>query len=169
MKTLLIGNALCFAGSTIMTLIGFIKDRKRFLAAQCGMNSIFIAGNLFLGGISGAVSNFVTMLRNIICLRYEITVPLKILFSALFIGLTAAFGCNSIIMWLPVIGNCVFTWYMDTENMVLLKLIVIGSQIMWGIYDLSIYNYATVPFDIAAVITNAAAIAAIFKERKGNM
>ena len=166
MNTLLIGNALCFIASIIMTLMGFIKNKRRFLIAQSGMNAVFIAGNLTLGGISGAIVNLVTLIRNFVCLKFDLTKPLKLLFIALQIGLTVYFGCDSIIMWLPVIGACLFTWFMDAENMILLKLIVIASQLMWAVYDFSIVNYATVPFDLAAAVTNTVSVFAILRDKK---
>lgn len=166
MNIILLGNALSFIASVIMILMGFIKKRDRFLIAQCGMNAFFIAGNLCLGGISGAIANAVTMTRNIVCLKWNLSRALKLFFIALQIGLVLLTGTDSLIMWLPIIGNCVFTWYMDTEDMALLKGIVIGSQFLWGIYDFYIMNYATVPFDAGSCITNAVAMAAILRSRK---
>ena len=166
MNIILLGNALSFIASVIMILMGFIKKKDRFLLAQCGMNAFFIAGNLFLGGISGAIANAVTMTRNIVCLKWNLNRTLKLFFIALQIGLVLLSGTDSLVMWLPIIGNCVFTWYMDSEDMALFKGIVIGSQFLWGIYDFYIMNYATVPFDVCSCITNAFAMAAIMKSRK---
>ena len=154
MKLLVIGNALCFAGAIIMTLIGLIKGKRRFLLAQSGMNLIYIAGNLCLGGVSGAIVNLLTMARNFFCLKRNMNRGWKLAFILLNLGMTAAVGCWDFIMWLPVIGNCVFTWFIDTEDMVLLKFIVIGTQLMWFAYDLYILNFASAPFDIAAAVTN---------------
>lgn len=166
MNIIVLGNALSFIASVIMILMGFIKKKKRFLLAQCGMNAFFIAGNLCLGGISGAIANAVTMTRNLVCLKWNLSRTLKVFFIALQIGLVLLTGTSSLIMWLPILGNCVFTWYMDTEDMVLLKAIVIGSQILWGIYDFSIMNYATVPFDIGTCITNAVGVISILRSRR---
>lgn len=166
MNPLLIGNILCFIGAIIMTLMGFLKKRRSFIAAQSGMSVFFIAGNIFLGGMSGAVANFSNLIRNLVCLKWKLTTPLKLCFIALNIGLTAYAGSRGIIMWLPVIGNCVFTWFLDTENMILLKALVIICQLLWAIYDLNLMNYATLPFDIAAVVTNSVSAAAILRERR---
>ena len=164
MNLLIIGNAICFAGSVIMTLMGLIKNRRRFLAAQSCMNVFFIAGNLCLGGISGAIANAVTMTRNLVCLKWNLNKVLKIFFITVQILLSICFGQTGIIALFPIIGACVFTWFMDTDNMVLLKAIIIGSQLLWLVYDISIRNYATVPFDIATCITNAVALSILIKE-----
>lgn len=165
MNTVVIGNMICFAASIIMTLIGLIKNKKRFLTAQCGMNGLFALGNYVLGGVSGTIVNIVTMLRNIFCLKWKMKTWSKVIFIALQIGLSIAADCHGIIMWLPIISNCVFTWFMDSEDMVLLKVILIVSQILWAVFDFSIVNYATVPFDIAAAVTNTIALISILKDR----
>ena len=165
MNTILIGNIICFAASIIMTLMGLIKDKKKFLTAQCGMNGLFAFGNYILGGVSGAIVNIVTMIRNIFCLKHEMGIGSRLIFIAAQIGLTVAAGCNDLIMWLPVIANCVFTWYMFSENMVLLKTIVIISQLLWAVFDFSISNFATVPFDIASAVTNIISLISLLKDR----
>ena len=168
MNTVLIGNMICFAASIIMTLMGLIKDKKKFLAAQCGMNALFCVGNYVLGGISGSIVNIVTMIRNIFCLKRKMGPWSRILFIAVQIALAAAAGCTGIVMWLPIVGNCVFTWFLDSEDMVLLKIILIASQGLWAVYDFSISNFATVPFDISAAVTNTISLIAILKERAKN-
>ncbi len=165
MNTVLIGNIICFSASIIMTLMGLLKDKKKFLTAQCGMNALFAVGNYVLGGISGSIVNIVTMIRNIFCLNRKMGIWSRMFFIAAQIGLTVAAGCEDIIMWLPVIANCVFTWYMFSENMVLLKAIVIISQLLWAVFDFSISNYATVPFDLASAVTNIISLISLLKDR----
>lgn len=165
MNTVLTGNIICFAASVIMTLMGLIKDKKKFLTAQCGMNGLFAVGNYILGGVSGAIVNVVSMIRNILCLKRKMGIGSRLVFIAVQIGLTVAAGCKDVIMWLPVIANCAFTWYMFSENMVLLKTIVIISQLLWTVFDFSISNFATVPFDIASVVTNTVSLISLLKDR----
>ena len=166
MNDALLGNILCFIGSVIMMLMGLLKTKKRFLTAQCGMNVFFIFGNLALGGISGAIANLVTLIRNAVCLKWNLNKALKLCFITLQLILTAVSGCTNIIMWMPIFGNCLFTWFIDTENMILLKCTVILSQLLWGIYDFSIGNYATLPFDILTAITNAISVVQILRQNK---
>lgn len=165
MNTIILGNAICFAGSIIMMLMGLIKNKKRFLTVQCFFNAIFAIGNYILGGISGFIANIVTMMRNIFCLKFKMTVWSKFVFIALQIGLTLASDSTGVIMWLPIIAACIFTWFMDSENMVLLKIIIIASQLMWAVFDFSISNFATLPFDIAAAVTNTISLVSILKTR----
>lgn len=168
MNPVVVGNIICFAGSIIMMLMGLIKEKRSFLSVQCGMNAVFVVGNYVLGGISGSIANAVTMLRNLFCLKYKMGLWSKLFFIILQLGLTFSAGCDNIIMWLPIIGACIFTWFMDSENMVLLKIIIIASQLMWAVFDFSISNFATLPFDIAASVTNSVSLAVILKDRKAD-
>ena len=163
MDKIIIGNAICFAGSIIMMLMGLIKNKKRFLTVQCFFNAIFALGNYILGGISGFIANIVTMMRNIFCLKFKMSVWSKLVFITLQIGLTLASDSTGVIMWLPIIAACIFTWFMNSENMVLLKIIIITSQLMWAVFDFSISNFATLPFDIAAAVTNSISLVSILK------
>lgn len=167
MRTIvLIANALTLIGSLLLTVSGLIKSKKSFLVAQCGMNLLFVTSNVLLGGYSGAIVNGVNFMRNLVTVKGKLTKPLKLVIIVIQVSLTAILGVSSAIMWLPVIGNSVFTWVMDTEDMVLLKSVFGVTQIIWAIYDLTIMNYAGVPFDVAALITASIAIAALLKERK---
>lgn len=69
-----------------MTLMGFIKNRKKFLTVQCGMNVVFALGNYILGGVSGSIANTVTLIRNVFCLKYKMGRWSKLFFIALQVG-----------------------------------------------------------------------------------
>ena len=166
MNALYLGNAVCFLASVLMTLIGFIKVKKRFLLAQSGMNALFIAGNLLLGGIAGALTNAMTMLRNFYLLRRGMGRGAKLFFIALHLLLGAVFRVEGLIAWFPILGACLLTWCMDSEDMVLFKGIFVLFQLLCAVYDASIRNYATVPFDLAAAVTNGVALVSILRERK---
>ena len=82
MNLILIGNIVALAGAAVMVASGFIKNRKNVLIAQCGQFAIMGVSNLILGGVTGMISNVVSILRNIICLKREFTIPLKIFYPA---------------------------------------------------------------------------------------
>lgn len=168
MNIILLGNIICFTGSVIMVLTGFVKTKKKILLTQCAQFTIMSAGNFVLGGISGGIADAICVIRNLISLKWEFTLPLKIIFIGIQIALTAVFNDAGIIGWLPVIAACIFTWCLDSKNEILLKALIILAQIMWGIYDISIHNYATLCFDVATCITNLAGIIMILKNKKNN-
>ena len=83
MNIIVIGNIVAFIGAILMVLVGFIKTKRNILIAQNIQFLIMGLGNLILGGVSGFIVNIVGILRNIICLRWNLNVPLKIFFIAL--------------------------------------------------------------------------------------
>ncbi len=149
-----------------MVAVGFFKEKKRILTSQCLQFLIMGAGNLVLGGISGAISDFIGIVRNIISLKINFNWIFKIIFIGLQIALTVIFNDSGLIGWLPVFATCIFTWCLDTKNEILLKLLIILAQIMWGIYDLSFKNYSTMGFDIATILSNTVGIFMICKNKK---
>ena len=74
--TLFIGNAICLVGACLMVLTGLIKKKEHVLLTQCAQFGIMGVGNLVLGGVSGLISNLVSILRNVICLKFKFTIPL---------------------------------------------------------------------------------------------
>lgn len=149
-----------------MVLTGFIKTKKKILIAQCVQYAVMGSGNFVLGGISGGIADYICIVRNLISLKWEFNLPLKIIFIAVQIGLTAFFNEAGFIGWLPVFASCIFTWCLDTKNEILLKILIIFAQAMWAIYDISIHNYSTLIFDIATAITNIVGIIMICKGKK---
>ena len=54
---------------------------------------------------------------------------------------------------MPVMAGCLFTWFLDSENVVLLKAFIAVMQLMWLVYDIHLSNYVGIAVDIISVIT----------------
>ena len=80
MNPILLGNLISFAGAFLMVVIGLIKRKEKVLAVQCVQFSLMGIGNLVLGGVTGALSNLISLIRNLVCYRTGVTVPLKLIF-----------------------------------------------------------------------------------------
>lgn len=158
MNRILLGNIICMAGSVIMVLTGLIKSNKKVLLTQCGQYGLLAIGNLVLGGISGFISDLISVARNLFSLKFQIKWHTKILFIVIQIILTAIYNQAGFIGWLPTLATCIFTWCIDTKSEVLMKLLIIFAQTMWGIYDISIKNYGTLIFDLMTIITSIISI-----------
>ena len=156
--TIIIGNIITLAGSALMVLVGFLKSKKSILITQAVQVSVMAFGNYVLGGISGVIVNAVTLIRNLVALKTKFSVPIKIAFIAVQIVLAVIFRQDGIIYWLPIVAGCMFTWFIDTEDMFLFKWIIIIVQALWAVFDFSIYNYSTLVFDIFAIISNTVAV-----------
>lgn len=155
MNSLLIGNAISMIGCLIMVLIGFLKKKNHILIAQCIQCLFMGVGNLTLGGISGFICNIVTIIRNIVFLRFRNTTAMKIFFITLQFVLSISTLSAGWISWLPIVSSALFTWYMDTKSEVKLKIVILCTQVMWLTYDLYYLNYVASAFDVMTFISNS--------------
>mgnify|MGYP003291697379 CR=1 FL=1 len=154
MNPLLIGNAVSMIGCLIMVLIGFLKRKNHILVAQCAQCLFMGVGNLVLGGISGFVCNIVTIIRNLVFLKFRNTTFLKIAFIVLQFVLSMGSLSAGFISWLPILAAALFTWCMDTRSEAKLKICILITQVMWLTYDLYFRNYVASAFDVMTMVSN---------------
>ena len=165
MNLLLIGNAVSMVGCLIMVLIGFLKKKNQILIAQCVQCLFMGAGNLALGGVSGFICNIVTILRNIVFLKFRNTTAMKLFFIALQFVLSIGTLSAGWISWLPILSAALFTWYMDTKSEAKLKIVILCTQLMWLTYDLYFRNYVASAFDVMTFISNCIGLYMICKKK----
>ncbi len=163
---ILLANIIAFIGSLVMVGIGFIKERKHILLAQCAMFLILGIANLLLGGVTGFIANTVSIGRNLYSLRFDLGLPAKILFIAIQVALSAPFNTLGLIGWLPILAAVVFTFFLSSKDERVLKVVIIFGQLLWAIYDIYIKNYSAFAFDILTMITNAIGIWQIQRMKK---
>ena len=166
MNTLLIGNAVSMIGCLIMVLIGFLKRNNHILMAQCAQCLFMGAGNLILGGVSGFISNVVTIFRNLVFLKLKNTVFLKVFFILLQLVLSWSSLTAGFISWLPLIAAALFTWCMDTKSPAKLKICILCTQVMWLTYDLYFRNYVASAFDVMTMVSNVIGLYMVCKKNK---
>lgn len=161
-----IGNAIAFFGCVLMIGIGFIKKKEHILTAQCAQFGIQALGNLVLGAVSGCVSGLVGVVRILVFHRVRVTPWLKLGFIAIQALLTLWAGADTLIDWMPMFSMVAYTWFLDTDNAVLFKLVNMLGNFMWVIYDLRYLNYVGFTFDVLTIFSTAIGIYMILKERK---
>lgn len=154
MYTLFLGNAVAFIGCIIMVGIGLLKKKSHILLAQCVQCSFMGAGNLLLGGISGFIANIVTVMRNLVFARFPITTAWKLIFIAVQLLLSLGSRGDGWICWLPILAAAAFTWFLDTKSEAFLKLVIIGTMVLWLIYDIFYRNYVAATFDVLTIVSN---------------
>ena len=154
MNIIIIGNAVSFAGAVLMVAIGLIKTRRSILLTQCAMFGLMGSANIILGGMTGAVSSLVSIVRNVLCLKGPLIVPMKLFVIAIQILLSIKVNSLGWIGWLPIISACFYTWMIDVKDETALKIVLIVAQSMWLIYDLAILNYVAFTFDILTIMSN---------------
>ena len=166
MNLLLIGNAISMVGCLIMVLIGFLKKKNQILIAQCIQCLFMGVGNLTLGGISGFVCNIVTIIRNLVFVKFKNTTFLKLFFIVLQIALSVSSLSIGWISWLPILAAALFTWCMDTKSESKLKVCILCTQVMWLTYDLYFRNYVASAFDVMTFVSNCIGLYMVCKKVK---
>lgn len=161
MSITLIANIISFIGAVIMVSIGFMKKKEHVLTAQCVQFGVLGTSNLLLGGVTGFISNIISIARNVVCNHLHFGLAWKLVFIALQLALSIPFNTNGLLGLLPVVASVVFTWFLDTDNAVFLKGIIIITCFMWVIYDFALQNYVAFAFDILNIASNMVGILAI--------
>lgn len=154
MNIILIGNIISFIGCLVMVSIGFIRKKERILGVQCLQFGIMAVSNLILGGISGTISNVVSIVRNVVFTRRSVTKPLKLIFIALQVVLSLGALRAGWLEWLPIFAAGIFTWFLDVKSEVTLKIVIIGTSAMWVVYDLCHQNFVAMTFDLLTMGSN---------------
>lgn len=150
---ILLGNGIFFLGAVILMSLGLIRTKRMILIAQIVQEALMGIGMLILGGISGFIVDMVAIVRNLVCIRWKYTLKWKLVFIALQVGLYAAVGSEGFYGWMPVLAMALFTWFLDTDNVVLLKALIGIMQLMFLIYDSHIRNYVGIAVDITSMVT----------------
>lgn len=166
---IVLGNGVFFLGAVILVSLGLIRTKRNILIAQIAQEAFMGTGMLILGGISGFIVDMVAIVRNVVCIRWKYTLKWKLIFIAAQVGLYAAFGVEGFYGWLPVLAMCLFTWFLDTENVVLLKILIAVMQLMFLIYDAHIHNYVGMGVDIVSAATNVAGIFLVKKTKSSQL
>ena len=154
MENIIIGNAVMLVGAILMSVIGLLKNKKTIIATQTGQIALMTAGSLLLGSIPGAVVNALSIVRNLLCYHGKLNKAMKGILIMLTVTFSVLFNNLGIVGFLPIIATVSFIVFMDTENVVHLKWLIIATASLWMIHDIYIQAYSVLPFDILTIVTN---------------
>ena len=159
--SVVIGNAVALIGSLIMVYSGVIKDKLKIIYVQTVSTVVFTMSNIILGGITGAIVNVLSCIRNILCYKNKLGFKEKIIISAVSIALSLSFNNLGIIGLLPLISAILYIWLMNIKDVVKFKILIIITMILWLVYDISIKSYVSAIFDFATIVSNFISIVQI--------
>lgn len=154
MNYLIIGNIVALIGSLLMVYTGVIKEKKKIIFVQTVQIAFLVASNLILGGITGAIINAVSCVRNIICYKDKLGTKEKIILVIISTSLSLYFNNLGIIGLLPLIATVSYTLLMDMKDVIKFKILIIFTLVLWFIYDLYIKSYSSAFFDFMNIVTN---------------
>lgn len=151
---ILLGNIIAFVASIIMIYSGVLKSKKKILYTQTLQIGLLVISDLVLGGITGAIINLISLIRNVLCYNGKLSIKSKLIISILSVILSVMFNNLGFIGLLPLISMIIYLWYMTIKDVKKFKLLLAFTIFLWLIYDLSIKSYALAIFDFVSVIAN---------------
>lgn len=155
---IIIGNIIALIASLIMVYTGILKNKKKIIYFQTVQIGLFVVSNLVLGGISGAIINAISIVRNILCYKEKLDLKGKIIITILSAVLTLAFNNLGFIGLLPLISTVSYIWFMDIKDIKIFKLLFSFTNLLWFIYDIIIKSYTSAVFDFATIVANIVSI-----------
>ena len=150
---LLLGNIFSLIGSCFLVYSGYVRGIKKTIIIQTLQSIFFCLCNLVLNGISGVITNILTITKNILGYNEKYNNFCKVLFISLQIILCIIFNNLGFIGWLPAIAGCIHTLILDTKDERLLKLAILSISILWCIHDGTIGNIVGFIFNFATIIS----------------
>ena len=147
MVSIIIGNIIALIASILMVYSGMLKQKKKILYFQTVQIGMSVISNIILGGITGAIINALSMIRNILCYKNKLGLKEKII-------ITFKFNNLGYIGLLPLISTVSYIWLMNIKDVRKFKLLIIFTMLMWLIYDVVIKSYTSAIFDFMNIIAN---------------
>lgn len=154
MISIIIGNMIALIASIIMVYSGMLKQKKKILYFQTVQIGLSVISNIILGGITGAIINVLSLIRNILCYKDKLGLKEKIVITILAIILTLKFNNLGYIGLLPLISTVSYVWLMNIKNVKRFKLLIAFTMLMWFIYDIAIKSYTSAIFDFMNIVAN---------------
>lgn len=162
---IIIGNMIALIASIIMVYSGYLKQKKKILYAQTIQIGLSVLSNIILGGITGAIINVISCVRNILCYKEKLNNMSKIILIALATILSLLFNNLGIIGLLPLISTIIYILLMNIKDVIKFKYLIIFTMILWLFYDLYIKSYTSACFDAMCIITNLSSIIQMNKQK----
>lgn len=160
---IIIGNIVALIASIIMVYSGYLKKKNKILYTQTIQIGLSVLSNIILGGITGAIINAISCVRNILCYKEKLNNTSKIILIILATTLSLCFNNLGFIGLLPLISTITYILLMNTKNVIKFKYLIIYTMILWFCYDLYIKSYTSACFDFMCVIANFVSIIQIKK------
>lgn len=164
---LIIGNIFGLFSSLLTVLTGLIKNKKKIICTQSIQISLHAISNILLGGLTGAIISIINLFRNFLCYKGKLRIKEKIIISVISISLSLLLNNLGFIGFLPLIGTTIYLWFMDVNDVIKFKLLIIFTMLTWLIYNLILKSYASSLFNLITAFTNIVSIITI--KRKQNI
>ena len=150
---MILANIIAFIASMVMVYSGILNNKRKILFVQGVEIILFIISDILVLGYSGAIINFLSLVRNIIVYRGKLNNMTKAILLLLSTGLTLFFNNLGFIGLLPLFSMYIYVLFMNTEDIIKFKILMISSLLLWGVYDMMISLYTSLAFDILTILS----------------
>ena len=159
-------NLIDLAAAGVQVGSGAARKKKTILILQT--LQIFMQGfsMLILGGLTGAINNVLSCLRNVLCYYEKLTRVWKGILIAASVLMTILFNTQGLLGWLPAVVCSVYILLMDIKDPVQFKLLVTLSFVPWCFYHLVLKSYTGAAFDAVTIAVNAVTLRKMLKGEK---
>ncbi|WP_026528202.1 YgjV family protein [Butyrivibrio sp. VCD2006] len=159
-------NIIDFFAALIQIGTGAVKKKSRILILQIVQLLMQGVAMLLLGGVTGAVSNVLSCVRNYICYKEKLNLPWKLFFIIASIVMTVLLNDQGILGMIPAAVCIVYIIFMDVKDPIRFKLLVMITFIPWLFYHFILGSYTGAASDAATIVANIVTIIRMRKERK---
>lgn len=161
----LIANIIDFFAAMIQIGTGAVKKKSKILILQIVQLLMQGVAMLLLGGITGAVNNVLSCVRNFICYKEKLNLPWKIFFVAASVVMTILLNNQGLLGMIPAAVCIVYILFMDVKDSLKFKMLVMLTFIPWLIYHFILGSYTGAASDAATIIANIVTIIKMRKEK----
>lgn len=155
---IVIANIIALIAALLMVYSGLVKKKEKIIYIQTVQIGLSVLSNIILGGVTGAIINGISCIRNILCYKDKLKIQQKIILVLVSIVLSLCFNNLGVIGILPLISTVTYTLLMDIQDIIKFKILTIFTMVMWFIYDFYIMSYSSAVFDFFNIVTNSIAI-----------
>ena len=159
-------NIIDFVAALIQVASGSIKKKGRILLVQIVQLLMQGVSMLLVGGITGAVNNALSCLRNYLCYKDKLNGLWKAVIIVASVALTVCFNDQGLLGIIPVAVCTVYILLMDLKDPIAFKLLVTLSFVPWVFYHFFVGLYVASVFDVLSVVTNAVTLGIMIKEKR---
>ena len=162
----ILGNAVSLVASLFMVYSGLLKKKSQILLCQCIEFILFVITNIILGGIPGAIINFICMIGVILGYNKKLNIVTKTVLALLAAILIIKFNNMGLLGYLPLIAMVLYLWVIDIKDVFIFKTFLLIVMLLWVTYDFSIESYVSLLFNVFTIITTIIAMIQLKKKKK---
>ena len=122
--TVMIANIIDLLAAVIQTTSGALKQKTRILLVQILQLLMQAVSMALLGGITGAISNILSCIRNFVCYKGKLNYIWKAVFIAASIAMTILWNNQGLLGIIPAAVCTVYILFMDVKDPIKFKWLV---------------------------------------------